>query len=474
VWTHGEHVDADPRQVLPFLLTRFGQEVEERAFRGYRLVTYELPSPAINFAEPPDFVATSANFDDRLELVAEAHSPQAASGEAAWVVLRWQTQQAMDHSYKVSLRLVDAQGHLAGQADTSLLSNEHDTTADWKPGQMVTTYHRLPSLPATLPDRYGLYLTLYDPEMRSPVASVDEAGIPLGQRLALGYVEIGRPWRQSTVEPTTPLDPIRLIPALELVGYDLDRELFSPGEMIHLALYWHALEEIGQDYAVTVQLVSGVGEVTAEWRQEPVYPTSLWRANDLWRHWQNLKIAPDLASGEYQLVVKLAGVAAGEAVAATLRGIEVQGRPRLFQVPDMGHPQGAQLGEAIQFLGYDLPENPVRAGDVLRLTLYWQALQESTRSYTVFTHLLDANSCIWGQKDSLPGGGALPTTGWMVGEVLVDNYEIVVDPNTPPGKYFLEIGMYNAATDERLPASDQAGTMMGDHLILDTPVVVTH
>ena len=195
VWTHGEHVDADPRQVLPFFLTKFGQEVNVRAFRGYQILTYELPSTSVDF-EPPEFVAASANFG-KLGLVAQAHSPELSSGEAAWVALCWHTRQEMSLDYKISLRLVDAQGHLAGQADTWLLSNEHERTSHWEPGQVVTTYHRLPSLPATLPDRYWLHLILYDPETLCPIGFVDGAGVPRGQRLILGELEIGRPCRRT-------------------------------------------------------------------------------------------------------------------------------------------------------------------------------------------------------------------------------------------------------------------------------------
>jgi 4-amino-4-deoxy-L-arabinose transferase-like glycosyltransferase len=471
VWTHGEHVDADPRQVLPFFLARFGQRVEERAFRGYRIMTYELPSTSVDF-EPPEFVAASANFGGKLGLVAQAHSPDTPSGEAAWVALCWHSRQAMDHDYKISLRLVDAQGHLAGQADTWLLSNEHHTTSHWEPGQMVTTYHRLPSLSATLPGRYWLHLILYDPETLCPVEVVDEAGGPPGQRLILGDLEISRPWRRSAVEPEVPLDPVRLAPALELIGYDLDQELLCPGETMHLALYWHTSEEIAHDYAVIAQLVGGSGEVAAEWTQEPACPTSHWQANDLWRDWHDLQVAADMTSGEYQLVVGLAGEDADKGIQATLESIEVRGRPCLFQVPDIGCPEVAQLGEGIQLLGYDLPKKQVRAGEVLHLTLYWQALTESDVSYTVFTHLLDGNSRIWGQKDSLPGGDALPTTSWRVGEVIIDNYEITVNPDTPLGEYVLEVGMYQATTGQRLPISDEAGTVLGDRILLDTRVFV--
>jgi hypothetical protein len=468
VWTHGDHIDADPREVLPFLLTRFGREVEERAFRGYRIVTYELSSTVVNF-EPLEFVASPARFD-RLMLVAQARSPETPSGEAAWVTLRWQAKQGMAQDLKVSLRLVDAQGHLAGQADTWLLSNEHRTTSEWEPGQVVTTYHRLPTLPATLPGSYRLQLLLYDSETQRPIWSVDQAGTPVGKPVDLGSLEIGRPWRESVVQPKTTLDPVALAPDISLLGYDLNQGPFSPGEMIHLALYWRALEDIAQEYTVLVQLLGEGGEVAAEWRQAPTYPTSRWQSQDLWRDWHHLRIAPDVAPGKYHLV--MAVVEADEPVQATLSGIEVQGRPRLFEIPDIGRPQVARLGEEIRFLGWDLLEEQVQAGQVLHLTLYWQALQESDVSYTVFSHLIDANGRIWGQKDGLPSGGSLPTTGWMTGEVIVDEYEITVHPDTPAGQYFLEVGMYQAATARRLPISDEAGALHGDHIELDTTIVV--
>lgn len=470
VWTHGEHIDADPREVLPFFLTRFGRQTEERAFRGYRIVTYELPSTTVDF-EPPEFIALRADFGP-LELVAQAHSPVTPSGEEAWVALRWQARQTPDRDYKVSLRLVDAQGHLTGQADTWLLSNDHRLSAGWRPGDVVTTYHRLPTLPATLPGTYRLQLILYDAETQRPVWSVDETGRSLAEPVDLGAMVVGRPWREAAVAPAAPLDAIPLAPAVALLGYDLDRGRFSAGETMHLALYWHALAGVAGDYTATLQLVGEGGEVAAEWQQPPAYPTSRWQAGDLWRTWHDLPIPRDVAPGQYQLIAGLAGVEAGGPVQATLQGIEIQGRPRLFDVPRIGQPQVAQLGDGIRLLGYDLAEDQVQAGQVLHLTLYWQALHESDLSYTVFTHLIDGNLSIWGQRDSLPGGGALPTTGWIAGEVVIDAYEIVVDPDAPAGAYRLEVGMYDAATDQRLPVSDEAGAVLGDHVVLESPVAV--
>jgi 4-amino-4-deoxy-L-arabinose transferase-like glycosyltransferase len=474
VWTHGEHVDADPRHVLPFLLTRSGREVEERAFRGYRIITYERLLPGVDLAEPLDFVDAVANFGGEIRLLAQAHRSRAASGEAAWVALRWQIQQGTGHDYKVSLRLVDARGRLAGLADSWLLSNEHQTTSRWEPGRVVTTYHLLSSLAATLPDRYYLHLILYDPETQSPIWFVDEMGTPLGEQLDLGHVEIDRPWRRDAVEPAIRLEPVQLAPALELLGYDLAPGPYRPAETMYLVLYWQATEEIAHDYAVRLQLVAGGGEVVAEWKQGLAYPTSQWQAGDLWRSGHDLDLAPSTVAGDYELLVGLAGVKAGEGAQAMLGSIEVQEGRRLFAVPDIRYPQVARLGEGIQLLGYDLSSEQMRAGEALHLTLYWQAVTKSDASYTVFAHLLDGNSRIWGQEDNVPGRGALPTTGWMVGEVIVDDYEILLGVDTPSGEYLLEVGMYLASTGQRLPISDERGVVLGDRILLNTPIVVMH
>ena len=474
VWTHGDHVDADPRQVLPFFLERFGQPTEVATYRGYRLLTYELPPGAVDFGRPLDFVAAPADFDNGLSLVAEAHSPTADSGGQVWLALRWQVRRAMSDDYKVSLRLTDARGHLAGQADAWLLSNEHRKTSQWEAGQTVTTYHLVSSLPATMPGSYELALILYDPASQRQAQLVDATGVPCGQVLSLGSLQVVRPHERGGIEPQVSLEEQYLAPNLELLGYDLDREALSPGETMRLALYWRALSDVAPDYVVTTRLLDEAGRAVATWTEEPAYPTSNWQAGDLWRDWHDLKLAADTPPGEYPMEVRLAeaGTEASGLSTALLGRVRVQGRPRLFEVPPIDHPQAATLGQEFRLLGYDLAEQRIAPGEALYLTLYWQAEAESDVSYTVFTHLLDANSRIWGQKDSVPGQGALPTTGWVAGEVIVDEYAIPVADDAPPGEYHLEVGMYEPTTGQRLPAYDQTGDPLGDRILLDIDIAV--
>jgi 4-amino-4-deoxy-L-arabinose transferase-like glycosyltransferase len=112
----------------------------------------------------------------------------------------------------------------------------------------------------------------------------------------------------------------------------------------------------------------------------------------------------------------------------------------------MQHTVAANLDSRALLIGYGLGAQEIEAGGTIRLTLYWQALAEIDRRYTVFVHLLDADNRIVAQMDSEPLGGTHPTTEWQLGEIVRDNYGLLIAPGTPPGEYLLEVGMYYLPT----------------------------
>ncbi len=126
-------------------------------------------------------------------------------------------------------------------------------------------------------------------------------------------------------------------------------------------------------------------------------------------------------------------------------------------------PLAYYVAELWQLLGLSLARSLS-----LTLRLYWQARQSMEQEYTVFTHLLDATDHISAQQDSVPTRGARPTTGWVQGEIIVDEHELVVRDDAPTGAHQVEIGMYEAASGQRLPVTDRAGQPLGDRLLLDT------
>jgi mannosyltransferase len=131
------------------------------------------------------------------------------------------------------------------------------------------------------------------------------------------------------------------------------------------------------------------------------------------------------------------------------------------------HPLDVNLGDKVRLLGYSLPTTELMPGDILQLTLFWQAVAPMNERYKVFTHVADAHGHLVGQRDAEPGGGAKITTIWREGEQVVDNYGLLILPATPPGDYIIEIGMYGLGDGLRLPVIEGDGSV-GDHVILQS------
>ena len=127
---------------------------------------------------------------------------------------------------------------------------------------------------------------------------------------------------------------------------------------------------------------------------------------------------------------------------------------------------------AIGLLGFGLAGQPAAGGDILQIALFWRADGQVGRRYKVFVHLLGPRDTLWGQRDSEPGGGLRPTTTWKSGEIVQDNYGLLVLPGTPPGQYTLEVGLYSMETGARLPVRDAQGRPGGDRLLLGPVTVV--
>jgi hypothetical protein len=137
----------------------------------------------------------------------------------------------------------------------------------------------------------------------------------------------------------------------------------------------------------------------------------------------------------------------------------------------MQHPLDITFGSDIHLLGYTLqPERP-RAGDTLRITLFWQTDARLQERYVEFTHLIDNNLRKIGQRDDEPGHGYRPTVNWAPGQIIVDTLDMPILPDAPPGKYRLIVGLYTRLGEKRLPVADAAGRPLGDYWEM-TPVQI--
>jgi len=153
--------------------------------------------------------------------------------------------------------------------------------------------------------------------------------------------------------------------------------------------------------------------------------------------------------------------------AGDVRAISYHLRPETRFIPARSqHEAGHLLNKQIRLLGYDLPQDAVTPGGEFYVRLYWQAIQFTDARYKVFVHLLGPDGQLVAQQDAEPQGGGWPTTHWLPGEMLVDDYALAVPADAPPGDYALAVGMYRLDNMERLPAVDSQGQRQPDDRII--------
>jgi hypothetical protein len=94
------------------------------------------------------------------------------------------------------------------------------------------------------------------------------------------------------------------------------------------------------------------------------------------------------------------------------------------------------------------------------------------RDYTAFIHVVGANDQLWAQHDRLLQHGDYPTSTWLVGEMVRDEHQLQLSPDTPPGEYIVKAGIYYWETGERLPVWDKNGQRVADDAVLLGQVTV--
>ncbi len=444
-----------PRVWLPALQT-LGRILEDalEAYlrpRAYSIVDKWFGTSRLElYALAPDPVLTGQSIVIRQGIVLSdwGISPQPVSAGRDTLYIRLDWPDSTPPGWHASLRLKDPRGSLWAQADRGI---EKGTA---RVGLAIPT--------GTPPGLYSLTLAVY----RS------DSGEPAGQDAhPLAQVAIIAP----TV-PNTAAIQYRTLADFEhgirLIGYDRGDGNLTPGEAAGITLYWQSSGKLEDDYAVVLQVEDDRGNIFAQSQAAPalgVYPTSAWQPGELVRDPQTIVLRGDAPDGTLRLAAGLIDPKTGASIKTTsgqarapLGNVPVQGRRHYYGAPAVSHPMDVRFGEVARLVGYDLR---AEQGSV-HLVLYWQALGSTTDSFKVFAHVLDDKGQMRAQKDQIPGAGAFPTTGWVKGEYLVDEYAIPIPGDANPRDLTLAVGLYNRDTGVRLPAQGTDQGPIGDHVVL--------
>ncbi len=359
------------------------------------------------------------------------------AGRNVEVLLRWQVlNPAPTGDFQVFAHLLDSWGSQWGES----LPFQYPS-AQWTPGERFLD-RILVRLPGGMPPgAYELQVGLYSPEGDANLTVVGADGGFAGTVVSLP-VTLSPPAQLRPLEGIRRPLGVELAPGLELLGVNLDTRSARTREPIFLTLFWQAEASLGE---VIVRVLLD-GRVLYE--GAPVhgsYPTSAWHVGEGVADRYNPRVPLDMAEGEWPLTVEVEA-AGGATRSAELGQVRVVAPERSYALPEMGRALEAELGEAVALLGYDVTD---LGSSAVGLTLYWRSLREVDQDYTVFLHALAADGRLVGQADSMPQGGAYPTSLWAAGEVIADPYRIPVGPEALSPLSF-RVGMYVPTTGEQL------------------------
>jgi len=111
----------------------------------------------------------------------------------------------------------------------------------------------------------------------------------------------------------------------------------------------------------------------------------------------------------------------------------------------------ATFGASLELLDARLEPAQASGGGKVVVKLRWRSAAAMQQAYKVFVHVLDPSGAhVVAQRDSEPQDGKAPTPGWVVGEVVDDEYAITLPGDLAIGDYPVEIGVYDPRSGDRL------------------------
>jgi hypothetical protein len=233
-----------------------------------------------------------------------------------------------------------------------------------------------------------------------------------------------------------------------------------PAHPVNVALEWTILRSqpfIPAD-SFYVHLVDATG--TTAMLDAPFLPPNLWRQGErVWTFGALSDSGHDNATRDVLIgLYKLKGTDASEGVisipATDSSGhaiTELRQGPYVVHAATVAPADDPTLKEnfapGLALVSADVPTVGT-AGASLAITLHWQATSSSPPRYTVFLHLLDPRGTLQAQQDIEPDSGALPTSAWLLHELVDDTHILKLPPNIVPGEYRLVLGVYPTGQPE--------------------------
>jgi hypothetical protein len=450
----------DPNGILLSVVEQQGIAMPVgQSFWGIRLLHYSLPAGAHFAAAPSVETATDVSFAGNLRLAGYRRGlPVAAAPTDLPITFFWLPGTAISQDLQVLVRLVDRQGFQWGFYEGRPAAYQYPTFR-WQARSMVPGFVRLTLLPGTPPGEYRLSMSVYPVGSSGRLEAANAVGSPLGQQPVIGSIRVGPEALGVSLQAGRQGFGVssdqQVAPELRLVAYNAPPLRSRLGDVLPVGLLWQVTAPTSTDYRVAIRLKADSGALVGEKLRSlsPVTMTAPWPAGSVVRSQTNYAIPADLAPGTWQVEAQLVGSSGAVGSPVTLGAIRIDDRGPLPMLGPMAKTVSVGFGEGISLAGFTSSQ----AGSQFSVSLFWKAGALIDRSYTVFVHAVDATGRVVAQRDGLPVDGGWPTTAWPPGRFIQDTHVLTLPAGVDPGQLRLVVGLYDAATGERLPLASGQG-----------------
>lgn len=283
--------------------------------------------------------------------------------------------------------------------------------------------------------------------------------------IAPTYAEPQRYRSLAELEAVPSIVNVRYDECCDLIGYIQPNGPIQAGDQVALTLIWRARQPTTVDYSIFVHASAPDGTIEGQIDTYPGggrYPTSRWQPGEIISDTVYIVVSEDAQGpallrfnvGLYDLNTRTELTAFGTD-GKPLRYVfagEVALEPPTWPTPQPELLTDTLFGQEIRLVGADLSQETIRPGEVVTVTLHWQALANIRDDYTGFVHLIAPDGESVAQDDHSPLDGRYPTRIWARGAVLADPYRLELPAGLKPGAYLLWIGLYQPGSGVRLQA----------------------
>jgi hypothetical protein len=408
------------------------------------------------------------NFGNKAMLLGADNIPAVTKGDdTADITLYWRALNPGSGDWQVGLSLAGPEGEIAQSIGNrpARWSRTPPPLAEWSRDKYARMDLVLDIPPGIPPGLYDLRLTLFDRDTLIPASVLGIDGNPVGPELSLGSLTINPPDNPYSLDDLgirAGVKPVTCGPLL-LWFMESDRTAAAPGDVVVLRWVWESAAQTTDDIRIPLRLVSPDGEELWIWDKPLIaswWSTQLWQQGDRWVGNLGLRIPGFVETGVYT-------ISAGQDVCDSELGqtVEIIAPTRTWSVPEDYTPVQVDFGARLALKGVRLEEKKLRPGDVIELSLAWETLIQMDVSYRVYVHVTDIDGTLLVQNDGEPAGWTRPTTGWAVGEVVIDDRPMTIPVSAAPGSFNITVGVYTEGGPRLALPDGGDGVEIGNILI---------